>query len=534
MKVYQASVQRRRVILGAAAVLAAIAFWAFRHFYATVAFIEGDGAPFGVVYTIAFALLAWQMFLCYLERPYTTTARQQSQLDALNVAASVPVYNEDPTALRRGLESLFLQTRPLSTIYVVDDGSKPPSEGGPDYRAVKAWFEAEAAASGARGVWVRQVNGGKRSAQGRMVLDTPEADLYLTLDSDSLLSPNAVDEAIKPFADPRVFSVAGIVLNINNTGAKCTPTTNPLRRFEQALVSRVTSLWFLIGQMVDRSSASALGAVLVNSGPLAMYRASVLRDNLDGYLNEEFFNRRVELSDDSMLTIYALRKGKAVQQPTAFSFSLMPERTKHHIRQYVRWMRGAFIRSWWRLRYLPLNGWAFWSHALGWTQMAVSTMIFGYLFVVRPTQDPQLVKALPYLLVIPICVGYGHALRAMIVQRDDDSLASQLLTLALAPIATLWSFLGLRLVRWYAMATCLKTGWGTRENVEITMAHHGEDETAVLDFAELRSRLTRETPKPTLAMPAPEDADRFPWWQTLPTPNREHSQTYQGREAHRN
>jgi hyaluronan synthase len=489
MRVYRAGTVRYRVLIGGAIILVAIEFWALRHVYATLAVIDGYGAAFGPVYTVAFVLLALQMFLCYLERPYTVTRAQRQALHRKKIAASVPVYNEDPAALRRGLESLLIQTWQLDTIYVVDDGSKAPAEGGPDYSAVKTWFLAEAAAIGTTGVWVRQSNGGKRSAQGRMVRDTQDADFYLTLDSDSLLAPDAVEEAVKPFADPRVFSVAGVVLNINNTGAKCTPTTSRWRRLEHALVSRATSLWFLIGQMVDRSSASTLGAVLVNSGPLAMYRSEILRDNLDGYLNEYFFDRPVELSDDSMLTIYALLRGKAVQQPTAFSFSLMPERTSHHLRQYLRWMRGAFIRSWWRLRYLPLSSWAFWSHVIGWAQMSVSTMVFGYLFVVQPIQDTRLIATLPWLLVIPLCVGYGHALRAMIVRRDDDSLASQMGTLALAPLATLWSFLVLRFVRWYAMATCLKTGWGTRADVEISMVHHGQEETAVLDYATIRSTL---------------------------------------------
>ena len=506
MKVYRAGSTGRRALIGGAIILVALEFWAFRHVYTTLAEIHGYGAAFGPVYTVAFLLLAWQMLLSYLERPYTVTPAEQHALRKKKIAASVPVYNEDPSALRRGLESLLIQTWRLDSIYVVDDGSKPPAEGGPDYTAVRTWFLAEAAA-GIHGVWVRQANGGKRSAQGAMVRETPDADFYLTLDSDSLLAPDAVEEAVKPFADPRVFSVAGVVLNINNTGAKCTPAGSRWRRLEHALVSRGTSLWFLIGQMVDRSSASTLGAVLVNSGPLAMYRAEVLRDNLDGYLNEYFFDRRVELSDDSMLTIYALLNGKAVQQPTAFSFSLMPERTSHHLRQYVRWMRGAFIRSWWRLRYLPLSGWAFWSHALGWAQMAVSTMVFGYLFVVQPVQDPRLVSALPWLLVIPLCVGYGNALRALVVRRDDDSLASQLGTFALAPLATVWSFVVLRFVRWYAMATCLKTGWGTRADVEISMVHHGETETAVLNVARLRAAVGTRTAAPTMpARPRLEDA----------------------------
>ncbi|MFK0020284.1 hypothetical protein [Streptomyces sp. NPDC090798] len=47
---------------------------------------------------------------------------------------------------------------------------------------------------------------------------------------------------------------------------------------------RITDLWFVVCQLVDRSGQSAVGAVMVNSGPLAAYRAGIIRDNLDGYL----------------------------------------------------------------------------------------------------------------------------------------------------------------------------------------------------------------------------------------------------------
>jgi hyaluronan synthase len=167
----------------------------------------------------------------------------------------------------------------------------------------------------------------------------------------------------------------------------------------------------------------------------------------------------------------------------------MPETVDHHLRQYVRWMRGAFIRSWWRIRYLPLSGYAFWAHALGWVQMVVSTTILGLLFVAAPIRDPRLVAQLPFLLTIPVLIGYGQALRFLSVRRNDDRLRSQLLTFALAPVATLWAFTVLRVVRWYAMVTCLKTGWGTRENVEVAVSYGGGEDTVPLSKQMLRDRV---------------------------------------------
>lgn len=245
-------------------------------------------------------------------------------------------------------------------------------------------------------------------------------------------------------------SVAGVVLAANA---------------RKNLLTRLTDLWFVTGQLVDRSAASTMGSVLVNSGPLAAYRGPVVREHLTSYLGETFFGRPVEFSDDSMLTIFALTRGRAVQQPTAFALTAMPENLSHHLRQYVRWMRGAFIRSWWRFKYLPLGGFAFWNHVLAWVQMLISSMLFVCLFLLAPIAAGTIS---PILLLVPLVIGLAQALRYLSIRRSDESLGSQLFTLSLSPIATLWAFFVLRFVRWYGTLTCLRTGWGTRETVEIT------------------------------------------------------------------
>jgi len=159
-----------------------------------------------------------------------------------------------------------------------------------------------------------------------------------------------------------------------------------------------------------------------------------------------------------------------VQQPSAFAFTLMPETFSQHKRQYMRWMRGAFIRSLWRFRYLPLNTYAYWGHLIAWVQMALSSVIFVALFILWPIQDQRYLAAWPYLLAVPVLIGYGQALRYMSVQRNDQSIWSQIATFLLSPVGTVYTFTALRLMRWWAMLTPLKTGWGTRATVEVRLA----------------------------------------------------------------
>lgn len=426
------------------AIVACLA-WAVRRVYSVETALAGHGTQFALIFTLAFVALVWQMILCNLERPWKVTPAQELELRNLSILVHVPAYNEDAVYLERCLTSILEQTWRPSLVCVTDDGSAV------DYTAVREAFEAQAAAAGVPVEWVRTPNRGKRHAQGIAVAAHPEADVFVTVDSDTTLDPRAIEEGMKPLADPRVHSVAGMILPRNS---------------QKNFLTRVIDMWWTPSQLVDRSSLSAMGSVLVNSGVLAFYRGDLMRANLDGYLNETFFGRPVEFSDDSILTMYALARGKAVQQPTAFAFTAMPENMSHHVRQYVRWMRGAMIRSFWRFKYLRMSGYAFWAHVIGWVQWTLATSIFWTLFVVRPVITGQFDWT---LYLIPVLIAYGQGLRYFTVRRSDQSRWSQIATYMLTPVTALWVFFGLRVIRWYGMATCLKTGWGTRSKVEVSL-----------------------------------------------------------------
>jgi hyaluronan synthase len=446
MRVIEASRSRLRLLVFSAVLLTGLTAWAFHHVLVAVQFASVSPGHFATAYAAAFLMLAWQVVLYTVDRPKRTTPRQQVQLDKLRIAVPIPAYNEDPELLMQCLASLLNSTRRPQIIYVVDDGSKV------DYTAVKGWFMQAAIKAGVRGLWERKENGGKRHAQG-LVFERlrGKVDLFLTTDSDAVFAPNAIEELLKPLADPRVQSVAGIVVAENA---------------QKNLLTRFTDLLYVTAQLVDRASMSVMGSVLVNSGPIAVYRAELVWDNLHGYLNETFMGRLVTFSDDSLLTLYARNRGRTVQQSSAYVFSAMPENVSHHLRQFLRWMRGSTIRSIWRFRYLPLNSYAYWMHFARWFQVVLTTVVFTGVFVVVPVRSGHFS---PWLLIVPVLVGYAQSLRYLTFTRSDESAASQLLTFLLAPVAMLWAFTVLRVVRFYAMATCAKTGWGTRQNgVEVT------------------------------------------------------------------
>ncbi|MFI8535377.1 glycosyltransferase [Streptomyces aquilus] len=444
-----ARVHRSGMVLSAAVTLLAAAAWAAHHAVQAANYGNTTGSRLAVVWGVTFLLLLAQTLMYHAERTHRPTTRARRQLDALHVAVLVPVYNEDPGYLRLGLESLLAQTRRPTSVHVVDDGS---TNG--DYANLRAWFTWAAAEAGITATWQRTSNGGKRHAQAAAVRVSPDADVYVTVDSDSCLAPNAIEEILLPFARPKVQSVAGIVLATNHR-------TN--------LLTRVTDLWFTTGQLTDRSALSAMGAVLVNSGPLAAYRGAVVRDNLDSYLNETFMGRPVMFSDDSLLTLYALLRGRTVQQPSAVVFTALPEKASHFGRMYMRWMRGSTIRSLWRLRYLPITGWAYWAHLIRWFTVALSTTVLGWLLIVEPLKYGN--RPPVSFLLVPVLIGWAQALRYLGVIRSDERIRHRALTWLLMPSAVLASWTVLRAMRWYGMATCARTGWGTRQNgAEVALA----------------------------------------------------------------
>lgn len=491
---------RSGILFTGAICLTLAAGWAVHHGLQAARYGHGS-SRLAAVWAVTFLLLATQTAMYHAERPRRVPPRVRRQLGTLHVAVLLPVYNEDPGYLRLGLESLLAQTRRPDSVHVVDDGS---THG--DYPTVRAWWTQAATEAGVTTTWKRTGKAGKRHAQAAAVWASPEADVYVTVDSDSCLAPNALEELLLPFGarlrrtlpgrrQQPVQSVAGLVLATNHR-------TN--------LLTRLSDLWLTTGQLTDRSALSAMGAVLVNSGPLAAYRAPVVRDNLGSYLSETFLGRPVMFSDDSLLTLYALLRGRAVQQPTAVAFTALPERPRHFARMYLRWMRGSTIRSVWRFRYLPLTGWPYWAHLLRWFQLALSSAVLVWLLLVEPLAYGHTPPS--SFLIVPFLIGWTQGLRYLSIARSDDTFVGRLTTWLLMPLAVIGSWTALRAMRWYGMATCARTGWGTRQNgAEVTLdaAPAPDDDTQQLPVMKLldpdtETTLTVPIPRQRTAMPQPE------------------------------
>ena len=401
--------------------------------------------PLLPLWAVTFTLSVVPLFVGWLDVPRQVSARQERQLDDLHVTIAIPVFNEDPELLDRAIWSMVNCSRPPQCIHVVEDGKS--GDYGRLYHHWLGWHGRT------RVVWERlPQNMGKKRAQARVFTTHPETDIFITVDSDTTLEFRAIEEGLKPLADPSVASVAGIE-EIWNKNANW--------------LTRVCSARNTFSQLIAWSTQSVFGDVLINRGTFALYRAPIIRSIIPAYINETFLGHPVKLGDDSALTLFSRAHGKTVQQVTAFCLPMYPETLSHHFRQWLRWARGGSVRNYWRIRYLPLTSWGWW-----WTVLAfyytISSFAVPVMFVVTWPRSERLIA---YMFFSVVVWSYATSFHVLRVRREGEGKLQRALSVAAYPAGLIWSAYCLRPIRVYGIFTCFKQGWVTRQDGVEVGAH---------------------------------------------------------------
>ncbi|MFF0445628.1 glycosyltransferase [Streptomyces sp. NPDC004609] len=410
-----------------------------------------DGSDPGFYGIAIFVLLAAKLTASLLHRPKTPTPAERERARALNVVAVITAYNEDPATFARCLESMVRQTRPPQHLVVVDDHSA-------DSRALDHARSAAVTESFARAgigyeVIAFPVNRGKRHALAAAFRAHPEADVYLGIDSDTVLDESAVDEGTLPFVNADVNAVTGIVGALN-------ARTN--------LLTRLIDLRYANSFLYERAAYSLLGSVLCCCGSLAFYRASVIRANLDDFLAQRFLGRAATFGDDRRMTNYCLQNGRVLLQPTALAWTLVPETLGHYLRQQIRWNKSFVRESLWAVKSAPARRPAFWLSLLELSSWITFTTLLLMALVLTPIHANAHVLLL--YLVYAMLVGYARSVRYLESDHPNGMpWPERLGTFLLAPLYALLHLTLLLWVRLYSLATLKDNGWGTRENVEVSL-----------------------------------------------------------------
>jgi hyaluronan synthase/N-acetylglucosaminyltransferase len=347
------------------------------------------------------------------------------------VSVIVPVFEEASWVLAKCLHALTNQDYEPLEVIVVDDGSPSRAK----LELVYSMFATDRVR-----VIEAESNMGKRTAQ-KLAFDAASGDFFVTVDSDTILPPNAVSMLLARFADPKVGAVTA---NIGVENA------------EENLLTRLIGYRYWMAFNQERAAQSRCGVMMCCSGPLSCYRRTLIDKVKERYLAQRFLGKRCTFGDDRHLTNLVLDQGaQTVYMPLAPATTYVPTTLRSYLRQQVRWNRSFYREAVWSLRLIPrlhpYFGFELLLQVLLPFMLLTAVVAVGYHTVAHATAS----YLYPYLAII-VALALLRSLYGMARTRDPGF-----------ALFISYGFIHLLLLiptRLYALATLRVTGWGTRGN----------------------------------------------------------------------
>jgi cellulose synthase/poly-beta-1,6-N-acetylglucosamine synthase-like glycosyltransferase/spore germination protein YaaH/peptidoglycan/xylan/chitin deacetylase (PgdA/CDA1 family) len=225
------------------------------------------------------------------------------------VAVLIPAYNEEKV-IERTVQGALDSDYPNLRVVVIDDGSKDRT-----LEIVRREFAAEEAAG--KVLILTRPNGGKAEALNFGLEHVGGAEIFVGIDADTIIAPDAIARLVPHFLNPKVGAVAG--------NAKVGNRVN--------LWTRWQALEYITSQNFERRALNTMGAVSVVPGAIGAWRLTSVRE-AGGYHVDT-------VAEDADLTMALLRNGYRVQyEDRALAFTEAPTSASALMRQRFRWSFG--------------------------------------------------------------------------------------------------------------------------------------------------------------------------------------------------
>jgi cellulose synthase/poly-beta-1,6-N-acetylglucosamine synthase-like glycosyltransferase/spore germination protein YaaH/peptidoglycan/xylan/chitin deacetylase (PgdA/CDA1 family) len=225
------------------------------------------------------------------------------------VAVLIPAYNEEKV-VERTVRAALNSNYPNLYVIVIDDGSKDRT-----LEVARRAFAAEAAAG--KVLILGKKNSGKAEALNYGIEHIGDAELFVGIDADTIIAPDAISRLVPHFINPKVGAIAG--------NAKVGNRVN--------LWTRWQALEYITSQNFERRALDVLGAVSVVPGAIGAWRVSAVRE-AGGYHVDT-------VAEDADLTMALLRRGYRVEyEDMALAYTEAPTTPNGLMRQRFRWSFG--------------------------------------------------------------------------------------------------------------------------------------------------------------------------------------------------
>ncbi|HEX9112123.1 MAG TPA: glycosyltransferase, partial [Terriglobales bacterium] len=267
-----------------------------------------------------------------------------------NVAVLIPAYNEEKV-IERTIQGALDSDYPNLRVIVIDDGSKDRT-----LEVARTTFAAEEADG--RVFILTKPNGGKAEALNFGLKHIGDAELFVGIDADTIIAPDAISRMVPHFLNPKVAAIAG--------NAKVGNRVN--------LWTRWQALEYITSQNFERRALNTMGAVSVVPGAIGAWRVDAVRE-AGGYHVDT-------VAEDADLTMALLRNGYRVEyEDRALAFTEAPTNANALMRQRFRWSFGILQAVWKHRGVFARKG------ALGWVALP-NILIFQILLpLVSPFID---------------------------------------------------------------------------------------------------------------------------------------------------
>ncbi len=261
---------------------------------------------FWIVLAIGLTRAVILLVLTHLRKPHEPMAGG----DDPSVSVVIPAYNE-ASVIRQCIEHVLQTEYSDFDIIVVDDGSTDGT-----YEAAMTYADHPLVTV------ISQPNGGKASAMNAGMFET-DSDVFICIDADSQLHPEAVGLLAAHFKDPKVGAAAGRVVVGNRRN----------------ILTRLQALEYITAQSIERRAKEYLNAITVVPGAIGAWRTTAVMEA--GIFSTE------TLTEDADMTMAIIRSDyRVVYEERAIATTETPATVKALLVQRLRWSLGMMQASW--------------------------------------------------------------------------------------------------------------------------------------------------------------------------------------------